>query len=71
MGATGISKFWFFVKIFFIILFLVLFFFVVMEKDLIVEEFCDCVPCEQRDVTRRNSPWDDFVDAYCLCPKCD
>ena len=71
MGARRVSKFGFFVQIFLIISFVALLFYIVMEKDLIAEKFCNCPPCEQREMTRKNSPWDDFVDAYCLCPKCD
>ncbi len=71
MGARRVNKFWFLVKCFFVILLVGLGVLVVFQKELIVEEFCNCPPCNTQEITESNSLWEDLVSEFCLCPSCD
>ncbi len=71
MVARRINKFWFLLKIFLLILFIFLTMIFVIEKDIVVEEFCECPPCELRIANEERSTWQNLVDAFCLCPSCD
>ncbi len=69
MGLLKLRKVWFLVKVFILVGFVTLSFFIVFQKDYIVQEFCDCPPCQYQD--NSGNFIDNLVDAYCLCPRCD
>ena len=71
MGARRINKFWFLIKFFGVIIFVFLCFWVVSEKDVFIDEFCDCPVCNNDVVVKKNSVWEDLVSEFCVCPNCD
>lgn len=71
MGARRINKFWFFVKFSLLLLFIFLCFWVVFEKDIFMEEFCDCTTCNIQTTVKKNSLWEDLFSEFCVCPSCD
>ncbi len=71
MVARRTDKRWSFLKAIFLALLLALAIFIVLQKENIMEEFCNCTPCYLRDPGKRNSHWEDFVDIFCVCPTCD
>ncbi len=71
MVARRINKFWFLLKVLFLILFVALTILVVTEKDIVVEEFCECTPCEFINTNEKKTIWQNLADAFCMCPSCD
>lgn len=71
MRAIRVNKFWFLVKCFFVVLLVGFGVLIVFQKELIVENFCNCPPCNTQEIITEISLWEEMVSEFCLCPSCD
>ncbi len=71
MVRRRVNKFLFLAQVLLVTSIVALFALVVFQKDSLVEEFCECPPCDFQVESPNSSLWDDLVDAFCACPSCD
>lgn len=71
MVGRRVNKFLFLLKVLLVTGIVALFALAVFKKEVLVDEFCECPPCEFQVKNSNSSLWDDFVDAFCACPSCD